>query len=315
MKKVLFILVMSIFFIQCDDSDDKFIPPLTESARSSGTVVVDENGTVLVSDGSIAVGETVFVAEQDTSESGDSGNNQGSGDGPQNTPPDQGAGSGGTGSGDSGQDDNQANQSPDTGDQGNQGDQGGQGDQGSSGESEQIPDVDPVDDLAKNNSQFSKYKVYDSAGIYWIRELYEGDRAVFGWEFPPSFTIKVQSIEPRAKVLVTMYGVYPGRDNEVFYQYTVNQHPMKELEVDETKWVIVGGANYKYAYIEFQVIDEKGADITATTKAKINVHINDSALTAYLLKIKHRSTPLIAAALFVLLGIVVGINILRRKTA
>ena len=314
MKKVLFLLVLSFFFIQCDDSDDKFIPPLKKSAQSTGTVVADETGTVLVTDGSVAVGDTVFVSGQDTSGSGSSENTQsteGTGDSSSAAPQDQGSGSGGSesGSGDSGQNGNQTGETSDTGSQ------GGQGDQGVAGQIPQIPEVDPVDDLAKNNSQFSKYKVHDSAGIYWIRELYEGDRAVFGWEFPPSFTIKVQSIEPRAKVLVTIYGVYPSRDNEVFYQYTVNQHPMKELEIDETKWVIVGGAKYKYAYIEFQVIDETGADISATTKAKINVHINDSALTAYLLKIKHRSTPLIAAALFVLLGIVVGINILRRKTA
>jgi hypothetical protein len=169
--------------------------------------------------------------------------------------------------------------------------------------------------MSKADSQFAKYDIKDAGGIYWIKELYKDGKSVFGWEFGPSFSVKVQSIEPRAKVLVTMYGVYPSKEENVFYQYTVYQKPMKKIDIDESKWIVMGGKDFKYAYIEFQVVDENGADISSTTKAKINVKMGESALTAYLMKIKHHPSPAIIVTALLLCGIIVSINLLRRRYA
>lgn len=90
---------------------------------------------------------------------------------------------------------------------------------------------------------------------------------------------------------------------------------IKDVEVDDAKWINVGGKDFKYAYIEFQVLDGNGNDITATTKSKINVKIDESALTAYLMKIKHHPSPAIIMATVLLCGIIVGINLMRRRYA
>ena len=308
MKKVIFLIILSLFFITCDDSGKKKILPLLGSEpQKQGTAILDETGKVIVTDGTIAEGSSVPITEQGTlTEIAGGPTTEQTTDTSQATKtdvkePPTGAGEATT----SAEGGETATNAADTTPASEKGVE----------QPPQIPDVDPVDDLTKNDSQFAKYKINDSGGIYWIKEIYQDGKSIFGWEFPPSFIVKVQSIEPKAKVLVTMYGVYPNKDTNVFYQYTVYQKPMKDIDIDESKWIVVGGKDFKYAYIEFHVIDDKGQDITSTTKAKINVHIGESALTAYLMKIKHNpSTTIIVITLF-LTGIIVGVNLLRRKYA
>lgn len=391
-RKILLIMALSLFFIQCDDSGKKkFIPPFSAEAQQEGTLIVDDAGKVVVTDGTIPEGNTIPVVSQESTSSGNTGT---SGDDQtvlQSTPTgDQNSGTSTSGT------ESTTGTTP-TGTE-NTTATTPSGTESTTEQAPQVPDADPVDNLTKEDSQFAKYDLHSSAGIYWIKDLYQDGKAVFGWEFPPSFTIKVQSLEPDSKVFVTMYGVYPNKETEVFYQYMATKNPsdckgdgkhhkhhkdkkdhddhgdkdhgdkdgkidddhhgeggggkdddgdkskdgkdddkdkdggkdkehhghkskdhkkcaMKDLEIDGSKWVIVGGKNYKYAYIEFHVLDSKGNDITSTTKAKINVHINGTALTAFLTKIKVHPTPAFIAVTLLLLGIIVGINLLRRKMA
>ena len=308
MKRVLFLIILSLLFIKCDDSGKKKMLPFFESeARKQGTAIVDETGKVIITDGTVAEGSNIPITEQGTiPESDGATTTQQTTDTSQTTSPDvKGEPSTGTGETTTAKEGGSGTNAADTTPAAEKGTE----------QPPQIPDVDPVDDLTKNDSQFAKYKINDSAGLYWIKELYQDGKSVFGWEFPPSFTVKVQSIEPKAKVLVTMYGVYPNKDTNVFYQYTVYQKPMKDIDIDESKWIVAGGKDYKYAYIEFHVLDAKGQDITSTTKAKINVHIGESALTAYLMKIKHHPSSAIIVITLLLTGIIVGVNLLRRRYA
>jgi hypothetical protein len=308
MKKVIFLIILSLFFITCDYSGKKKILPLLGSEpQKQGTAILDETGKVIVTDGTIAEGSSVPITEQGTlTEIAGGPTTEQTTDTSRTTKtdvkePPTGMGAATT----SAEEGETATNAADTTPASEKGVE----------QPPQIPDVDPVDDLTKNDSQFARYKINDSGGIYWIKELYQDGKSMFGWEFPPSFIVKVQSIEPKAKVLVTMYGVYPNKDTDVFYQYTVYQKPMKDIDIDESKWIVVGGKDFKYAYIEFHVIDDRGQDITSTTKAKINVHIGESALTAYLMKIKHNpSTTIIVITLF-LTGMIVGVNLLRRMYA
>lgn len=392
-KKILFILVLSLFFIQCDDSGKKkVVPPFSSQDQQQGTLLVDDTGKVIVSDGTVPAGESLPVVTQDTGSSSSSSGSQST------TLLNQGTDNSGDNSGtqsNQGSSQQTTSQSSSSGGD-NTGTTGssGSGDSnttGSNPQPPQVPDVEPVDNLTQDNSEFAKYDIHSSAGVYWIKDLVQDGTAVFGWEFPPSFTIKIESIDPDAKVFVTMYGVYPSKETDVFYQYMVTQNPsdckddgehhkhkkdkkdhddhgdsdhhgdkdgkvdddhhgdggggneaddnknkdgdkdqkhhghdkdhkhnrcaMRDIQVDGSKWVIMGGKGYKYGYIEFHVLDANGNDITSTTKAKINVNINGTALTAFLTKIKVHPTPAFIAVTLLLLGIIVGINVLRRRMA
>jgi hypothetical protein len=309
MKKVIFLIILSLIFIKCDDSGKKNILPLLGAEpQKQGTVILDDAGKVIITDGTIAEGSSIPIAEQGTlTEIGGGPTSE------QTTDNSPGTGSNVKGEPSSGADESTTH--PKEGEAGTSAADTTPANGKGVEQPPQIPDVDPVDDLSKNESQFAKYKINDSGGIYWIRELYQDGKAIFGWEFPPSFIVKVQSMEPGAKVLVTMYGVYPNKDTNVFYQYTAYQKPMKDIDIDESKWIVVGGKDFKYAYIEFHVMDEKGQDITSSTKAKINVHIGESALAAYLMKIKHNPSMTIIVITLLLTVIIVGANLVRRKYA
>jgi len=297
MKKVIFLIILSLFFIRCDNSGKKKILPLLGSEpQKQGTVILDDTGKVIITDGTVPEGSSIPITEQGTLTEIRGGPTT-----EQATDSSTGVGKTATSAKEGEANANAADTTP--------------ANEKGVEQTPQIPDVDPIDDLSKNESQFAKYRINDSGGIYWIKELYQDGKAVFGWEFPPSFIVKVQSIEPRAKVLVTMYGVYPNKDTNVFYQYTVYQKPMKDIDIDESKWIVVGGKDFKYAYLEFHVMDDQGKDITSTTKAKINVHIGESALTAYLMKIKHNPSTTIIVITLLLTGIIVGVNLMRRKYA
>jgi hypothetical protein len=309
MKKVIFLIILSLFFIKCDDGGKKKMLPLFGSeSQKQGTSIVDETGKIIITDGTASEGSTITITQQGTiADSGAATTTEQTMDSSHATnadvkgEPQTGAGETTTTIKEGGSGANAADTTP-AADKGVE-------------QLPQIPDVDPVDDLTKNDSQFARYKINDSGGVYWIKELFQDGKSVFGWEFPPSFVVKVQSIEPKAKVLVTMYGVYPNKDTNVFYQYTVYQKPMKDIDIDESEWIVVGGKDFKYAYIEFHVIDNQGQDITSTTKAKINVHIGESALTAYLMKIKHNPSTTIIVITLLFTGIIVGVNLLRRNYA
>ncbi len=315
-KKILFILVLSLLFIRCDDSGKKkVIPPFASQDQQEGTLIVDDGGNVIVTDGTVPEGNTISVVAQDTGSTGNTAGDQTTTGSTQQTAP-QPTTTSGDNTADTTGDSSKTATAPSE-------------DKSKTEEAPQIPAVDPVDNLTKNDSQFAKYDVHSSAGVYWIKDLYQDGKAIFGWEFPPSFTIKVQSIEPGAKVTITMYGVYSNKETDVYYQYMVSQKQsnckadgkkdnkcaMEDIEIDGSKWLIMGGKNYKYAYVEFHVLDEKGNEITSTTKAKINVHVTGTALTAFLTKIKVHPTPAFIAVTLLLLGIIVGINLLRRRMA
>jgi len=76
MKRVLFLIILSLLFIKCDDSGKKKMLPFFESeARKQGTAIVDETGKVIITDGTVAEGSNIPITEQGTIPESDGYNN------------------------------------------------------------------------------------------------------------------------------------------------------------------------------------------------------------------------------------------------
>jgi hypothetical protein len=62
MKKVLFLIVLSLFLVQCDNTKKGSLAgssTSTSASETQGTSITDSSGKVLVTDGTATVGSTI----------------------------------------------------------------------------------------------------------------------------------------------------------------------------------------------------------------------------------------------------------------